>query len=67
MHGADLEVKMCSNFKRAKKLVERWGLDLHMEPGDEGDDVVYCIKNTLYQSLDLNEIIEWINEEFEEK
>jgi len=73
MLGVVLEGKMSSNairdsdFIRARKKVEKWGLDLHMEAGDEGDDIVYSVKNRLFSSIDIDDIIEWINEEFEEK
>lgn len=69
MHGADLEEKMSSknSIKSARELAEKWGLQFHMEIHDRTNEIVFSIKNTLYSSTSLDTVVEWINEEFEEK
>ena len=66
MPGVGLEEKLSSDIEKAKEIAEKWGIDFHAEVDEGTQELTYYLKSTVYCSQDIEDIIDWLNSEFEE-
>lgn len=69
MLGAEKEARMSSNYDLvdALCLMDRYGFELKIEKDFESHEWRYILTSHVLESKSLEEIIEWITLEFDEK